>query len=205
MLAYWLGAVSPRVVHIAICDRAWDAMLRSGKHRGSTTEFVEKKDKGYCSWLIEAYREKQPLPPDLKRFGKDLMARHGGVLHVGKHKGEFFDEVATKSPDYAEWSADLPDPGAAIKNFSEYARKRRDENAEDQQPCQKKTRTDDAASEDAPPTGAAAKTCCICLDRAPACAFVPCGHMVSCCVCAESLWDCPVCRSEIAFYMKVYT
>ena len=177
-------------------------MLRTGKHRGKTTEFVEKNDKRYCSFLIETIRDKLPLPPDLKRFGKELMARHGGVLNVGKHKGEFFDEIATKSPDYAEWSADLPDPGDALKNFAEYARERRGERTEEQQPRRKRAKKDDS-DDDAP--GPTSKACCVCLDRAPSCAFVPCGHMVSCCDCAESLRDCPICRSEIAFYMKVYT
>jgi len=78
-------------------------MLRCGKFRGHTHEHV-KKDKGYCAWVLRAQREKQPLPRDLRKFAEHLKTTHGGVLTVGSHKGEFFDEVFKKHRDYGEWA-----------------------------------------------------------------------------------------------------
>ena len=41
--------------------------------------------------------------------------------------------------------------------------------------------------------------CPICLDRKADCVFSPCGHLVTCMICAghKSMTKCPICRSEI--------
>ena len=79
-------------------------MLRCGKHKGQTRDYVIKHDKGYCAWLLRARREKQDLPRDLDKFAAHLAEQHGGILTVGIHKGMFFDEVLSKHPDYGDWA-----------------------------------------------------------------------------------------------------
>ena len=79
-------------------------MLRCGKHKGQTRDYVIKHDKGYCAWLLRARREKQDLPRDLQKFAENLAEQRGGILTVGIHKGKFFDEVLTRHADYCDWA-----------------------------------------------------------------------------------------------------
>lgn len=46
--------------------------------------------------------------------------------------------------------------------------------------------------------------CKICLDSEANCAFIECGHIVSCINCAKSLTLCPVCRAVIKRTLRVY-
>ena len=62
-------------------------MLRVGKYRGAAFEEVAQRDRSYCAWVLREH------PPGLKNFYKYLVERHGGLLHIGKHKGKYFDEV----------------------------------------------------------------------------------------------------------------
>ena len=174
-------------------------MLRSGKYRGNTFEYVKEKDRRYCGWLLDAHREHQSLPRDLRKFAQHLKKEHGGVLQVGCHKGSFFNDVLRDHPDYGEWAAELTQPGDGMKHFSQHATKRRVEaevNAEKTEP-EKKARSD----------GRDEKKCAVCADGAIQCAFVPCGHMVCCMKCGVGVEDngCPVCRSDIAMVLKIYT
>ena len=45
--------------------------------------------------------------------------------------------------------------------------------------------------------------CCICLDKAPCVAFLPCGHV---CCCAECgiVSVCPMCRAQITTTVRLY-
>ncbi|XP_053398062.1 uncharacterized protein LOC128556575 [Mercenaria mercenaria] len=47
-------------------------------------------------------------------------------------------------------------------------------------------------------------TCKICLDNDACIVFIPCGHMVSCRQCAESLSTCAVCRADVRDTIRVY-
>ena len=62
-------------------------MPRVGKHRGLSFEEVAKSDRSYCSWIL---REQ---PHGLRKIYKYLVETHGGLLHIGKHKGKYFKEV----------------------------------------------------------------------------------------------------------------
>ena len=172
-------------------------MLRSGKYRGCSYEQVKEKDKQYCAWLVSA-RHDHSLPRDLAKFARHIEEQHGGVMNVGAHKGSFYSDVCKTRPDYAEWAADLSDPGEGMKAFSEYAKKQLDE----QKCCepQKKPRTEDTKLEDGK------KSCVICYNRPPEVAFVPCGHHVACARCAALVegQGCPVCRNEILMLLKIY-
>lgn len=46
--------------------------------------------------------------------------------------------------------------------------------------------------------------CKICMDADISTVFCPCGHMVSCEVCAEQLEMCPVCRTSIGKVQKAF-
>lgn len=47
------------------------------------------------------------------------------------------------------------------------------------------------------------RTCRVCLDRAVAVVFVPCGHL-ACGECAPSLQRCPVCRAPIRSCVRTF-
>jgi hypothetical protein len=47
-------------------------------------------------------------------------------------------------------------------------------------------------------------TCKVCLDAEANCAFIECGHIVSCLNCAKVLTRCPVCRETIKRTLRVY-
>ncbi|CAF2730480.1 unnamed protein product [Rotaria sp. Silwood2] len=46
--------------------------------------------------------------------------------------------------------------------------------------------------------------CKVCLDAEANCAFIECGHIVSCLNCAKLLTRCPVCRETIKRTLRVY-
>jgi len=46
--------------------------------------------------------------------------------------------------------------------------------------------------------------CKVCLDAEANCAFIECGHIVSCLNCAKLLTRCPVCRAIIKRTLRVY-
>jgi len=48
------------------------------------------------------------------------------------------------------------------------------------------------------------KTCILCIDKDKEIVFVPCGHLCTCSVCAQSLIKCPVCRSNIQQRIKTF-
>lgn len=45
-------------------------------------------------------------------------------------------------------------------------------------------------------------TCKVCLEELVCITFVPCGHLVSCAVCAPALHECPICRKAIRGTVK---
>ncbi|CAL1541883.1 unnamed protein product [Lymnaea stagnalis] len=48
------------------------------------------------------------------------------------------------------------------------------------------------------------RMCKICMDSDACVAFVPCGHLASCYVCAKLLVQCPICRVDIQSFMRTY-
>ena len=70
-------------------------MLKLGKHRGHSFADVASRDRSYCAWIL---REKD-LPQGFKKFRAHLIDTHGGVVPVGKHRGQFFDFVRASDPD----------------------------------------------------------------------------------------------------------
>ena len=46
--------------------------------------------------------------------------------------------------------------------------------------------------------------CKVCLDAEANCAFIECGHIVSCLNCAKLLTRCPVCRETIKRTLRIY-
>lgn len=48
------------------------------------------------------------------------------------------------------------------------------------------------------------KLCKICLDKDIGIVFIPCGHLVACKECSESLIKCPICCGNIMQKVKTY-
>jgi len=96
------------------------AMLRRGKHHGSTFEQAAE-DRGYCAWVLRATADGKRLPQDLRSFSNYIKDKHGGILYVGKHKNRFFDEVLRDDPAYVTWAAKLQNPSSCMQGFSSYA------------------------------------------------------------------------------------
>ena len=48
------------------------------------------------------------------------------------------------------------------------------------------------------------QTCAICFDRPPNVTFVPCGHKMTCEVCAARVTECPNCRAPIEHRQRTY-
>jgi hypothetical protein len=46
--------------------------------------------------------------------------------------------------------------------------------------------------------------CALCLTEEKCLASVPCGHVATCVPCGHSLRSCPICRSEIKAFVRVY-
>jgi len=48
------------------------------------------------------------------------------------------------------------------------------------------------------------QTCAICLERPPNVTFVPCGHKMTCEICAARVTECPICRARIRRRQPTY-
>lgn len=46
--------------------------------------------------------------------------------------------------------------------------------------------------------------CALCLSEEKCLAFVPCGHVAACVSCGHSVRTCPICRTEIKAFVRVY-
>jgi len=46
--------------------------------------------------------------------------------------------------------------------------------------------------------------CALCLTEDKCLAAIPCGHVATCVPCGHSLRSCPICRSEIKAFVRVY-
>ena len=91
--------------------------------------------------------------------------------------------------------AELRQPGDGMQAFAEYVLEVRRAN-------EKKEREQRTRSE---PTDEK-KNCCVCLARPAACAFVPCGHLVTCRSCADAVHrsGCPICRAEVYMVLDIF-
>ena len=120
----------------------------------------------------------------------------------------FYKDVVDNFPDYALWAAQLAQPSDLIKGFSEYAQKRLEADQDvPQQPEKKRKVFQDEREQSDADTCKTDKKCCVCLDSAVQCAFVPCGHMCTCLRCAGRIENdgCPICRSDIVMALRVFT
>ena len=162
-------------------------LVKSGKYRGHPYDTL-KEDRKYVGWLLH-HADNSALPRSLQKTKERLEKDVGGVLVCGQHKNCFFTEVVQKAPDYGVWAADLSDPGP-MKDFAKWMKERgANQNPEDE----------DASKMD--------RKCVICVDRSREAVFIPCGHLVSCLPCASVLVQhgCPMCREDIATFLKVFT
>lgn len=48
------------------------------------------------------------------------------------------------------------------------------------------------------------RICKICMDNEICMVFLPCGHLVSCPLCAPALRNCPICRTEVRGTVRSY-
>jgi len=172
--------------------------IRNGKYKGKPYDML-LEDKRYCAWLLRAPPE--DLPANLRHIARRLECEKGGVLFVGAHKHSFYKDVCDQSPDYALWASELSSPGDGIKSFAEYARKKRARDSEpepEEKPAQARNEATSGAGDQ--------KCCVVCLDRGLQACFVPCGHVVTCMICALRVErdGCPTCRSSIAMVQKIY-
>lgn len=53
-------------------------------------------------------------------------------------------------------------------------------------------------------TSSPSNPCALCLTEEKCLAFVPCGHVAACVSCGHSVRTCPICRSEIKAFVRVY-
>ncbi|CAF0773942.1 unnamed protein product [Adineta steineri] len=66
--------------------------------------------------------------------------------------------------------------------------------------------TSTAASEEkSNDTTSPSNPCVLCLTEEKQLACLPCGHLIACVPCAHSLRSCPICRSRIDAFMRIYT
>ena len=49
-----------------------------------------------------------------------------------------------------------------------------------------------------------ANPCVVCSNEEKKLACIPCGHLVACLVCGNSLRVCPMCRREIEAFVRIY-
>ena len=75
-------------------------MLKYGKHCGEQFEDVVRLDTSYCGWVLREQREGQ-LSRNYASFAKYIRNRYGGVMSVGRFKGQFYN-VVIKDEEYPE-------------------------------------------------------------------------------------------------------
>ena len=150
--------------------------MRIGKHRGRSFEEVTRIDRPYCGWILRVD------PSSFQKFHSYLQRVHGGLLEVGRHKGMFFNEVVASEPEYCVWVSGLKEPGGGFHDFILWLRKHfaPPPDTEEEEPQGKKQKVDE---------------CKICYDRQVNSVFVPCGHVLACFSCANSLDACPICKT----------
>ena len=67
-----------------------------------------------------SFHQWRTLPQAFKKFRAHLIDTYGGVVTVGKYRGQFFAFVRASDPDYCAWEVSLQaDPGA-FEPFIEY-------------------------------------------------------------------------------------
>jgi hypothetical protein len=73
---------------------------------------------------------------------------------------------------------------------------------------EKKTDMKSESASNLPQKGEASSSplspCALCLTEEKCLALVPCGHVATCVPCGHSLRTCPICRSEIKAFVRVY-
>jgi len=160
-------------------------MLRVGKHAGCSFGQVARTDKDYCAWILRACLCGRLTKP-LASFAKYLEKEYGGMLEVGRYKGEWYKKVLEEDPDYCGWAASLDDPSPSIAVFSGWSRDQL-QAARDEPPPLKKPRTEEGSLD-----------CKICFSAPVGAVLLPCGHM-TCRSCSVNfdMSKCPFCRERV--------
>ena len=113
------------------------------------------------------------------------------TIHIGKHKGKFFDEVLQQDEDYCSWVKSLSGDPGAFGAFIEYLHGK--EREQEVNAPQKRRREQEE------------ETCKICYNGPINSVLVPCGHFFACMRCAERLVSsCPICKHEICHVQKTF-
>ncbi|XP_041816474.1 E3 ubiquitin-protein ligase LRSAM1 [Chelmon rostratus] len=55
-----------------------------------------------------------------------------------------------------------------------------------------------------PVEGPGSSECVVCMETGSQVVFLPCGHVCCCQVCSDALQNCPLCRSNISQYIRLY-
>mmetsp|Transcript_6866 Transcript_6866/g.16272 ORF Transcript_6866/g.16272 Transcript_6866/m.16272 type:complete len:148 (+) Transcript_6866:53-496(+) len=121
----------------ALCAMAWvlqDAFSMTvsfGKHRGKTMQELMEEDPGYCSWMLQTYREdKENCNPALQAAAEYLLDQDDidveeleQVINFGKYKGQGFKQVMDEDPDYGQWVVGAAEESANpnFRAFAEFA------------------------------------------------------------------------------------
>lgn len=96
--------------------------------------------------------------------------------------------------DDVEMSTSMNDETKATKPSENESEKKSDIKSDGVNSTSKKT--EDQSSPSNP--------CALCLTEEKCLAFVPCGHVAACVSCGHSVRSCPICRSEIKAFVRVY-
>ena len=68
-------------------------MLKYGKYCGQQFEDVVRNDAGYAAWVLREQRGGHQLSRNYSNFAKYIRDRHGGIMPVGRFKGQFYNDV----------------------------------------------------------------------------------------------------------------
>ena len=79
-----------------LCRCLWlkliTTMLKYGKYCGQPFEDVVRLDPGYAAWVLREQRRGQ-LSRNYSNFAKFIRDRYGGIMPVGRFKGQFYNDV----------------------------------------------------------------------------------------------------------------
>jgi hypothetical protein len=65
------------------------AFFKNGKYAGQSFETIAAEDRRYSAWALREEREGGQLSRNLAGFVKHVKERHGGVMTIGKHRGQY--------------------------------------------------------------------------------------------------------------------
>ena len=212
---YWLRALPRRAregIGLQLAARSAGVLLRRGCQRAMENRALQhgkrinrtfaqaETDRPYCAWVLRAPSLQQS---SLRIFQFYLRQRHGGFFTVGRHKGEWFDEVFANDPAYTSWVASLPEPSGDLLGYQSFAAAAvqaasRSSSRSPRRRRGTKAQVTSVEPGDADPI-AWPHACLVCFDRPVRSLFRGCGHAVACTRCALEIAKrgCPICRQPV--------